>query len=238
LLTLADAQLDGDHCDQYSGQGYERILDLGNTEPEKVALLYARGQCHFGFSMESPRADAVLGTGVQEQDKLLLRSGDTDGYAATAGAGASLYVTGVAVKGLARKSFRWFFRERFEYQDCKFSTASSSADVLEFAAHQALELPIVLHAAALFQSDPRNPDSLPSFEPYARADDDGNADGDVSLAELRALPLALSRADAGLVSADAGAWPTLGDRLYFGLVPQLLTVASGGRCSVERRAER
>jgi hypothetical protein len=245
LISLADAQVDGDHCDLYSGSGYERVLDPGNIEPQKVALLYARGQCHFGFSLESPRAAAVLGPGVDEQDRIVLRTGDTDGYAATPGAGASLYVTGFAVQGLARKRFTWFFRERFEFQDCRFSEASSSADVLEFSARQELELPIVLHPSALFQADPVNPDARTSFQPYARADDDGNADGDVSLAELRAVPLVRAGGDAGLVSAetegalpDAGSWPTLGDRLYFGLVPQLLTVASGGRCRVERRPER
>jgi hypothetical protein len=75
----------------------------------------------------------------------------------------------------------------------------------------------------LFAARPDDDSAEVRFGPFAAADDIfGDADGEVTLAELAASPFDLS--------GDHPEWQTLADYLYLGLVPRVPRYQGTGTC--------
>jgi hypothetical protein len=74
-------------------------------------------------------------------------------------------------------------------------------------------------------------DTSPAFEPFRLADDAyGNADGEVSLAEIERVPWSAGP------EPDGRLWATLGERVYLGLLPNVVRFRGAGECAVESSA--
>ena len=205
--SVGHVELAGDGCEAYSEADYSRIMDLGRAEPQRVSLSYGLGTCSLSFTIAAPRWNTITGEGVTTETAQRFRTrgsdGETDG-------GASLYLEGQGRRGDTVVGFAWTLRPRLVFGDCHRPDETSAPVVLTSTAHRALELE--LDALALFRDD----SGELRFDPFAAADSDAQADGEVTLAELRAV---------------SGATPseTLLHDVYYDRLPRIAAL-SGGAC--------
>ena len=205
VVSMGEVAFEGDDCSSYAESDYLRILELRSPGPHLLNTSYALGSCEPSFRLQNPSEDAVLGLGVDEATKALLRMVGSDAFVRDRP--TSLHVEGSAVKSGASRRFAWSFRSDFEYTDC---------GTIAFHSDDSQSLEIRMQGAALFQDRLEAADAELVFEPYAAADAD--ADGVITLDELAEAPLV------------EGPFATLGARLYFGLVPTLPTLGEDYSC--------
>jgi len=245
LIGLGRVDLEGDRCTVYSDADYTRLFDLLLPGAQKVSEQYALGSCDFGFGVVPPSASSLLGQGVSEADAIFMRTPPTD--PAVSRRGISLYVEGQATRGSARERFAWAFRWRVSYQDCATTRNGELAVGLELASGQEQEVEIQISGDALFRDDPDPELAKLRFAAFAAADaQSGNADGEVSLDELRQVKLADLSPGGGyqrLVSAASsdvppfvGAEPTLEDYLLVSAFPGMARFRDDGSCVARVRA--
>jgi hypothetical protein len=178
------------------------------------------------------------------------------GTLSSMGSGVSVDLGGVATKGEMTKRFRIVYRRRVRYQRCTATAPpadASAADLNRAAALVDAGNPVDLTSnanetfdlriepEAIFRDDVNPTAASLRFEAFASGDVDG--DGQISLDELRQIPIRSIR-DAGEFEAgtyevdDAGVLrqgkpiviETLGDFVYELLVPTLLRFRGVGWC--------
>lgn len=196
LISLGEISLSGDDCNPYSESDYLRILDMRQPAAQRLNLMHALGACEFSFLLEDPDREAVLGTGVDEADKAMLRTAGSDPFVEQRG--VALYVVGSAARADERYRFEWSFRHSLQYTDC---------GVVEFDSGVSAEVEIHVRGRTLFQ-ETLEEDAPLQFDAYAAADAD--ADRDITLEELNSVSL-----------PEGDAYSTLGERLYLGLAPEV-----------------
>ena len=238
LMTIGRVSIMGNSCNEYSeggGDGYSRILDLLQPGPQKLTVLYAIGGCEFEFRIGNPAPGSVLGEGVTEADKTFFRTPGSDAYVKDGGVTAQ--IEGTATQGGRTKRFNWVFRRSASYTQCSVGDAGPVGFV--FRGGHVDTADIGIDGKVLF-ADGADPHSASlRFEPFATADEEGNADGEISLDELSAIPESipvLLSPDAGV--ADAGTSSTLEEALYLGLVPRIVRFEETGMCTVGDRFRR
>lgn len=206
LLSLGEVGLEGDDCNPYAESDYLRILDMRQPGAQRLNLMYALGTCEFSFLVEDPSRDAVLGTGVDEATKEMMRSAGSDPFVEDRG--IALHVVGSAVRADERYRFEWSFRQNLEYTDC---------GTVEFESGASDEVEIHVRGRVLFQETLED-DSPLQFDGYASADVDG--DRDITLEELNSVSV-----------VDDGNPSTLAERLYLRLVPGVPRFRDSAACS-------
>jgi hypothetical protein len=259
-----------DTCTVYGEADYDRILDLAAGSNQKVGLLNGLGQCDLRFRIGPPSTDAVLGATVTEATKDQMLAPYTDPYlllnGPSNGAGAAIDITLHAAKGGVTKEFHLIYRRRIRFQRCTdrpFPADASAAQLMQdtalsdaghsvdLAGHQQLVYDLQVQPEAILRDDQNPTSATLRFDAYAKADT--NNDGQVTLDELRAIPIS-DISDAGAFEAgtydidDAGLLrrgqpiviATLGDYVYELLVPGLLSFRDTGWCvaaSAQRRPD-
>jgi len=244
LLGLGRVALEGDRCTPYSDAGYTRIFDMLLPDAQKVSEHYALGSCDFGFAVVQPSEDSLLGPGVSETDAFLMRSPSTD--PAVPRRGISVYVEGRAMRGGVTQRFSWELRRRVVYRECSAILAGERISGLELASGEEQQIRIQIPGDALFQDGPDPELAQLRFDAFASADlVSGNADGEVSLAELRQVKLAdlpagayplRSTADPAEVPGFVSAEPTLEDYLYTSALPGVARFRDNGSCEIRVRS--
>jgi hypothetical protein len=229
LLALGRVQLAGSGCNTYSDATYIRLLNLQQPGSQKVSESYALGQCDLSFGISVLADDSPLGADVSAPDLTFMRTVDTDDFVDSEAMTA--YVEGRAVKQSVTKRFAWAFRGRFAFSACSSATLPQTFTLPQSGA-QTIDLRI--RGEALFQ------DQLDTAAPHLRfdalADADGksgNNDGQITLDELDQVPLT-SLSSLGYAAVERGTrpWQTLGDYLYFGAFPSMVSFGDGGTCTV------
>jgi hypothetical protein len=245
LLGLGRVSIEGDLCTQYSDADYTRIFDMLLPDTQKVSEQYALGSCDFGFGVVQPSDDSLLGQGVTEADAVFMRTPGMD--ASVPRRGISVYVEGQATRGDVTQRFAWAFRRRVMYRECVATLDGETTSGLELVSGEEQHVAIQISGDALFQDDPHPELAQLRFDAFAAADlVSGNADGEVSLEELRQVKLAdLQRADRYplRVTADpaevpqfSGTEATLEDYLYTSALPNVARFRDTGTCDVRVRA--
>ena len=233
LITLGQARLGGDPCTPYSDGDYKRIFDAKVADGQKLSDLYATGTCDFTVRISNPDADSILSPGVTIDDQDLMRTPSMDRYSEGQTTGVSLYVKGSASKAGVVKRFAWSFRSRrVELHDCARFGEKPTPLVLQGGTSPVLDVQI--RGEALFQDGLDPSTAKLRFTPFADADDiTGNADGEVTLDELRAVPVdAAGSADGDIIRGDGGtpSFATFEDYVYLGLSPQIGRLGTEGAC--------
>lgn len=227
LVVLGGASLDGDDCDAYYQGQYGRIFELTHESPQRVSVSYGLGRCQFGFRINAPAWDSLLGAGVSEDDRTLLRTPGSDAHASNQG--ISVLIEGSASRLQVNKIFQWSFRRFIEYNDCSVpSDAPDEAprEGVVLSAEAVTSVEIVLRGTALFRNTRMEPTAPPRFEPFRAADDEhGDADGVVTLEELDHSPLPEAASGGPLVQ-------TLGDRVYLQLLHEIAQFQGTGSCKI------
>lgn len=206
LISLGEVGLEGDGCNPYAESDYLRILDMRQPGAQRLNLMHALGTCEFSFLFEDPSADAVLGSGVDEADKQMMRTAGSDPFVEQSG--IALHVVGSAERDQERYSFEWSFRHSLGYTDC---------GTVEFESGASDEVEIQVRGQVLFQGGLAD-DAPLQFDAYASADAD--ADGNVTIEELHRVSLPTGEE-----------FTTLGERLYLGLVPEVPRFRNSDACT-------
>ncbi|HVJ93410.1 MAG TPA: hypothetical protein VM580_26595 [Labilithrix sp.] len=212
LLSVGNASLGGSDCNGYQGGSYGRIFDMRVREAQKLSLIFGLGACELAYQLRPPAGGFLLGSGVTEADKDMMRAEQSDPWVSRKG--TSLYVAGNAVRDERVKTFAWSFREQLRFKECALHGPALVADEV-----RTIELRV--HPEALFERFEEEPGSALRFDPYAEADDQSDGDGAISLDELarRATP--------------GGVHATLGEVVYRGLFPRTLHIDEATGCSFE-----
>ncbi len=225
LVSIGRSNLDGDSCNSYSDAGYMRVLDLQQTEPQKVSLIYGLGQCDFGFRVSNPQTDSLLGEGVSSADELYMQTAGNDNYTAARGltgvsasTGVNAIINGVATGPSGRKTFSWSFRQNLEYTNCFVEADAGVDEGLGLNGSGTDPVNILVRGETLFQTDVTLSAGSLRFDPIALADSQfGNNDGSVSIDELGSVPIHVVAVDgssiAGLGPPDGSVGEYVGGNL-------------------------
>jgi hypothetical protein len=233
LISLGRASLDGSDCSVYSDAGYGRVLNLLSApDAQKISESYALGSCDFGFGIDNPASDSLLGVGATAEDLAFLRTAGSDHYGGPSG--ISLFVSGKAQKGDNKLTFAWAFRGRARYRECQNTVNGAPVKGLTLAQDGDVAVDVTVHAEALFAENPNDPDSALRFDAIASADALGNGDGDVTLDELGKVPLTDLQMASAYTEGDAGVgvWTTLEDFIYLGTAPSVARYQETGTCTL------
>jgi hypothetical protein len=207
LVSIGNFGVAEGPCEPYATSHYVRVLDLSRSEPQKLVEMYALGTCPFIVEVREPTPEVVLGAGVVEQDVAFLRTRGSDPYVRERGIG--LHLAGIATRGDQTIRFAWSIRENLVY-------GAGSCGEISFVTDGQTTLDLHFDTAALF-SDPALTGGVvePRFDRFAAADAD--ADGEVTLDELDAVPF------------EGGETGTLGGWFYKKTAVELVSVG-GTRC--------
>jgi hypothetical protein len=164
-------------------------------------------------------------------------------------AGISVYVQGAAARGDETKRFAWAFRKRVGYRSCFVQDGEQKVYGIDLPTADPVSVNIELEVEALFR--PGLAPALLHFEPYARADADG--DGEITINELATVTVEELTED-GLYQpgedepmagepepgVELGCWDderqlvkvkTLADHAYCTLVPRMARFEGNGSCA-------
>ena len=249
-----------DSCTVYGEADYDRIIDLGAGNGQKLGILHGLGQCDLRFRVAAPDDQTVLGANVTEDDRQAMRIPLTDPYelqtGSQTGAGASFDIAATATRAGVTKHFHFVYRRRVRYQRCTpdappadasiaalaqaaaFSDSGAAVDLHE---NEEVTYDLRIEPEGLFRDDVNPTSAALRFDPFAAADTNG--DGTITLDEIRAVPITTIR-DAGAIEAstyevdDAGLLrrgqpvviETLGDFVYELLAPTLVRFRDVGWC--------
>lgn len=222
LLAVGNVGFGGEACSDYAGSGYTRVMNGLAAGSQKIGLAYALGDCKFSYRVRVPDADSLLGDGISETDKNVLRIQASDPFVDDSG--VSLLVRGSAEKGSVRKTFDWSFRSRLAFDECALdgSTVKLTED-----GQRTIELGV--HAESLFLDAIELEGATLRFEPFAAADD---GDGVLTLDELAKRTIA----DAGVTLVDAPKeWKSLGDLMYRGSFGRVVRAGDATKCNLRLR---
>jgi hypothetical protein len=178
---------EGDGCTEYYARSVSILYDLVQPGPKPVAFAAAEGTCGQVLFIEAMAAYAAVGPGVDPDAQKRLR----EAALADAPAGAlrpfpAMLVRGEATRGPARKSFAWpLFFDRYA-ASCAAGRRGIDAEV---PSESELEFVVEIRLARLFADRLDGGTASLRFDPFAAADDGGDADGVVTRAELRRVPL-------------------------------------------------
>jgi hypothetical protein len=208
LHTLSLFRADGGGDPDSAVSGYARILSTFSPEPQRVALLFARGTCHFEYQLgRLPAAGRlqtpiVPGPSVSESDWTALseavqvfsveapsESPETDAYREVVG--PDWFVQGRASNGDVEKRFRWLFWELSPER--RAHCAVGELPTVSLSGREALTLELTARPETLFQVYLDDGDETLYFDELARLDAD--EDGWISQAELERLDDATSEHD-------------------------------------------
>ncbi|MBI5534905.1 MAG: hypothetical protein HY898_19415 [Deltaproteobacteria bacterium] len=191
----------GDGCNSYSEARYDRILDVTKGSGQKISEQYGIGVCDVRFRVNVPATDAVLGAGMTEADRAVMRTPGTDLYATDAG--VTIWIEATASREGVTKTLRWLFRQPYRYESCGVKIDGQIAAGVNLVGSENQTFDIGVAAERLFRDDIQEATAALRFDPFAAAD--ANNDGQITLEELGKVELSKIR---GLgpygLDADAG----------------------------------
>jgi hypothetical protein len=223
FVTIGGADVEGEGCTEYADADYFRILNGLSRTPQKVGLMYGLGTCSLEVRARNPEVDTLIGEGITEADKFVMREPGTDVYEQNSG--ITFWIRGRAERMGVSKSFDWRYRRRrVRFARCEVDGVETFA--LAGEAEKTIEVRV--HAPVLFQDhiDPKL--ARLRFDPIAAAD--LNTDGVVTFEEMEKVSLKIAGIDLrGVEGAES--IETLGELVYQGSFPQLLRVGETGLCN-------
>lgn len=214
LMSIGNFGVAEGPCESYAESHYVRVLDLSRPDPQKLVEVWGLGTCPFIVEVRPPPNDVVLGAGVSADDATFLRTPGSDPYLRERG--ISLHIAGTATRDGTSIRFAWSIRENLIYGVGRCGELSFTSDATTM-------LDIHVGTAALYSDPAVSGGAVGShFEPFAAAD--SNADGELTLEELDAVPL------------EGGERRTLGAWFYEKTAAELVSV-DGERCIPGRFVE-
>jgi hypothetical protein len=168
------------------------LVDLKRPGDKPLASfdLPARTWDAVSYQLGPVDAATALGPGVTEADRALMNTPT-----------ATVYAAGSATKGGATKTFKWLFNKPTLLAACEGDKDGRLVLGAAVTSGNVDQIQLTVHGDHLFYDDLQSPEARVRFDPIAGAD--ANGDGEVTLAELRAVKLSdLTAGPYGTGSAD------------------------------------
>lgn len=179
MVSFGGLQLTGEGCSSYSDARYNRILDLLQPGPQKVAQVWGLDDCTLGFSVGIPSEEAVLGVTVSDADEALMSKASvpvSSPSGVKTSEGMALHVVGTAARDGVEVNFDWGFADELDFGNC----ASSLETFLPLEGGETIRVTLVVDPRNLFVAQESS-----LLSAIAEADQtNGNANGRVSVDEL------------------------------------------------------
>ena len=180
LVVVADVTIAGDDGEVAAGPSGSQLFDHTRPGPKTVVTfdeVEARTWEHVSFTIRPITADTTLAAASPDDAELL------------GAAGASMHVAGRMTRGDVEKTFAWTFSRSTLHEECRGEKDGREVEgaVVTSGTTEAIELTI--HGDHFFYDDLQSDAAVPRGDAIAAADDAGDADGAVTLEELRAVPL-------------------------------------------------
>jgi hypothetical protein len=179
----------GDGCNSYSEAQYDRVLDVTKGGGQKISEQFGLGECDVMFRVGAPDADAVLGAGMTDADRTVMRTPGTDPYMTDVG--VSIWIEGTASREGVTKTFRWMLREPYRYESCGVTIDGQFTTGVNLVGGESQTFDIRIAAERLFHDDIQETTASLRFDPFAAADTNG--DGQITLEELGKVELSKIR---------------------------------------------
>jgi hypothetical protein len=223
LLGMGQADLANNECEDYTEGSYLRLLDGRRATEQKVNLVFGLGQCDFSLRVVPPTSESLLGEGVSEADKELMKRPDGPLRNPGPGQGIAVDFAATATRGAETKHVHWRINQPTSFQ-CSRGAGTPSLPFELRSSDDHFTLHIALRGAALFGDDDTAASATLRFDPFAAADTVfGNADGDVTINELAGVSLNVARQFGPYgVEHIRGAPSSLEAYLYLALLPQMV----------------
>jgi hypothetical protein len=154
------------------------LLDLTQPGPHELGSLdlTAKAWPVVGYAIEPVTSSTEAHESATGADLVLMEKG-----------GYSVYVSGTATLGEVNKTFAWGFTNGTEYSDCVSEIDGKEVEGVIVANGGDEKVQLTIHGDHFFYDDLASFDAVPRFAAMAAADAD--EDGEVTLAELDAVPL-------------------------------------------------
>ncbi len=154
------------------------LLDLTQPGPHEIGSfdLAAKAWPLVGYAVKPVTSKTEVHESATDDDLVLMQDG-----------GYSVYVSGTATDGTDTKTFAWGFTNGTEYSDCVAEIDGKELEGLIVANGGDEKVELTIHGDHFFYDDLASFDAVPRFAAMAAADAD--ADGEVTLEELDAVPL-------------------------------------------------
>ncbi len=246
LISIGYFAAEGDECALYSSPGYARVMEMTRSGAQKINLVHALGTCILDYELSSSGLDEPVGEGVTEEMQTFMLTPEDDPYSVQAS--ANIYVVGSASKDGVEKTFALAYRHGVDYEACGpivEDVHMPTTVMLEENGNAVVDVSV--DSSALFRDTLDDETTTIGFQVFADADTVyGNDDGEVTLDELEAVPLADIMSEGRY--DDANEEPvlevedknlpeeltTLGHYVYFQLFPLILRVEGNGLCRQDR----
>ncbi|WP_044246457.1 hypothetical protein [Chondromyces apiculatus] len=192
-VTVADgegqvgARMEGSVLVDHVAAGVKPVASFGALE--------AKTWSEVSFEISPVDAETAL-VSATEADKQLMVD-----------AGASVYVEGQASKGDVTKQFVWAFEDATAYTSCRGDKDGKETEGVLVTSGGTDSVELTIHGDHLFYDDLQADNAVLRFEAIAGAD--ANDDGEVTMAELSAVPLT-SIAEGSYGTGSAGGINDLG----------------------------
>ena len=122
-VSIGNARLDGDNCNEYAEAGYQRILNMRQPGPQKVNQVWGLNACRVGFWLATPQAEEVVpGAGVSNAELDMMTNGivpTSTPTGITTAQGMAVHIIGRAEKDGTTVSFDWGFSSDVRFKDCQ-----------------------------------------------------------------------------------------------------------------------
>jgi len=200
-LKVADAS--GATAAEFKGS---KLFDNHVSDPEVKSIVDfddvpAKAWNRVSYQIAPVTDDTELGDGATADDKLLMLDG-----------GYSFYVEAAASKGQLTKHFTWGFTIATQYNDCHSEQDGKEQDGVVVTNNAAIDVQLTTHGDHLYYDrleESPNPAVKTSLRFDALADADKDDDGELTLDELYAEPIDVSRYNpSGFDTPSFGAFVT------------------------------
>lgn len=236
VTAVGHVRLSKSSCNPYGEPHYTWLFDFTEAEREKVALIYALGDCGLEFDFRPPDYDSPLGAGATAADKTFMRVPASDAFGTDQR--IAVIARGSAERGGVTKRFDWHFRHRYEIKECPSASGDGFVSDVTLEGGDELTLHIIVRAEELFRQAAIDEAPL-HFDRFAEADADG--DGAITLDELIEVDAPLDNGLGGTGGADAGAPDggsaaatlSLAELVYLHLLGRIMLLEGGGTCAAE-----
>lgn len=193
LVSMGNMMLQGPSCTEYASAWYGRVLDVAQPGPQRLGQLWGLNGCRLTYEVMRPSDNAVLGTGVTEEDRTFMRNAvvpfASDGKILSDN-GMAVYLRGSAQKDQIQISFDWGFSTGRRFRECQRIIDGQIEEHLPLVGGETTTLTIWIEPQELFAIV--DPMLLPQqvsteflMQRIADADQvQGNRNGRVSIEEL------------------------------------------------------
>jgi len=158
-----------------------KLFDMKSPGVKSIVIfnnIPAKAWEHVSYEIAPATGDTIVGDGTDADKQLMVQGG------------YSVYVDAVATNGTTTKKYTWGFKTTTLFARCKGLLSGKDTDGVVVTNGGTDEPQLTIHGDHLYYNDLQAKEAKVRFDAMAKADDDGDKDGIITLDELSKVKLA------------------------------------------------